>query len=108
MMLVIRTQVHENYGAHDWDGKGECPQYWKAKGGSEYKVLGLPVDVDFQEVFNIARSSVEISDNYFEEYVIDWSIENDRYLSQFEKDQLEYDGEIIFPEPTLQYDNLVA
>jgi hypothetical protein len=51
---------------------------------------------------------VEISDNYFEEYVIDWSIENDRYLSQFEKDQLEYDGEIIFPEPTLQYDNLVA
>jgi hypothetical protein len=25
VMLVIRTQYHENYGAHDWDGTGECP-----------------------------------------------------------------------------------
>ena len=23
--LVIQTQVKENYGVHDWDGKGECP-----------------------------------------------------------------------------------
>jgi hypothetical protein len=38
MMLVIRTQYMENYGAHDWDGQGECPQYWKAKGGSDYVV----------------------------------------------------------------------
>ena len=21
--IVIYTQVHENYGAHDWDGKGD-------------------------------------------------------------------------------------
>ena len=41
MMIVIRTQYHENYGAHDWDGEGECPQYWKAKGGSEYKILDV-------------------------------------------------------------------
>ncbi len=26
-------QYMENYGAHDWDGKGECPQRWKSKGG---------------------------------------------------------------------------
>ena len=25
MMLVIDTQYMENYGAHDWDGEGECP-----------------------------------------------------------------------------------
>jgi len=29
MKLVITTQVYENYGVHDWDGRGECPQYWK-------------------------------------------------------------------------------
>ena len=29
--LLITTQVYENYGSHDWDGEGECPQYWKAK-----------------------------------------------------------------------------
>ena len=36
--LLITTQVYENYGAHDWDGRGECPQYWKAKGGNDYVV----------------------------------------------------------------------
>ena len=49
MMLVITTQVYENYGAHDWDGKGECPQYWKAKGGSEYKILGVPLNINYGE-----------------------------------------------------------
>ena len=38
MKLVIHTQFKENYGAYDWDGKGECPQYWKFKGGSTYVV----------------------------------------------------------------------
>ena len=38
MKLVIHTQYCENYGAHDWDGVGECPQYWKFKGGSTYVV----------------------------------------------------------------------
>lgn len=33
MQLLITTQIQENYGAHDWDGEGACPQYWKFKGG---------------------------------------------------------------------------
>ena len=41
MKLLITTQVRENYGAHDWDGTGECPQYWKFKGGNEYLVLNV-------------------------------------------------------------------
>ena len=40
MMLVIDTQYCENYGAHGWDGEGECPQHWKFKGGSHYKKIG--------------------------------------------------------------------
>ena len=46
----VTTAVRENYGAHDWDGAGECPQYWKCKGGDEYIIIGAPsVDdaVDF-------------------------------------------------------------
>ena len=39
MKLHIQTQVYENYGAHDWDGEGQCPQYWKAKGGNDYICL---------------------------------------------------------------------
>ena len=41
MKLVIQTQYKENYGAHDWDGKGECPQYWKFKGGDTYVVRNV-------------------------------------------------------------------
>ena len=40
-IVVAFYQVHENYGAHAWDGEGECPQYWKAKGGSERVVAEL-------------------------------------------------------------------
>ena len=41
MKLVIQTQYKENYGAHDWDGQGECPQYWKFKGGDTFVVQGV-------------------------------------------------------------------
>ena len=41
MKLVIQTQIKENYGAHDWDGEGECPQRWKFKGGTTYVVNDL-------------------------------------------------------------------
>lgn len=31
-LLVATYAYSENYGAHDWDGKGTCPQFWKSKG----------------------------------------------------------------------------
>jgi hypothetical protein len=37
--LYASGQYMENYGAHDWDGEGECPQYWKCKGSDEVKVM---------------------------------------------------------------------
>lgn len=106
MMLVIRTQYMENYGAHDWNGTGECPQYWKSKGGSEYKVTGVPLNIDYAEV--VSAAGVEKSNDYCREYIIDWSIESDDYLSWFEKSQLEYDGEIACREPEIEYEELVV
>ncbi len=104
MMLVIRTQYMENYGAHDWDGTGECPQYWKMKGGSEYKITNVPLNIDYQEVVSMAN--VERDNEYCREYILDWSMEADDYLSWFEKSQLEYDGEITSKEPTIEYSEL--
>lgn len=106
MMLVIRTQYMENYGAHDWDGQGACPQYWKFKGGSEYKILGVPLNIDYAEV--VAAAGVETDNDYCREYILDWSIEGDDYLSEFERSQLEWEGEIQFKEPTLEYSEIVA
>jgi hypothetical protein len=104
MMLVIRTQFMENYGAHDWDGTGECPQYWKMKGGSEYKITNVPLNIDYQEVVSMAN--VERDNEYCREYILDWSMEADDYLSWFEKSQLEYDGSIACKEPTIEYSEL--
>jgi len=104
MMLVIRTQFMENYGAHDWDGTGECPQYWKMKGGSEYKITNVPLNIDYQEVVSMAN--VETDNIGCREYILDWSLESDDYLSWFEKSQLEYDGKVTCAEPIIEYSEL--
>lgn len=106
MKLVIRTQYMENYGAHDWDGKGECPQYWKMKGGSEYMIEGVPLNIDYAEV--VAAADVEKNNEYCREYILDWSLESDDYMSWFENSQLEYDGSIACPEPRIDYNELVV
>lgn len=44
VQIAIGGQYMENYGAHDWDGKGQCPQYWKAK-GEHVEVMVCNVDL---------------------------------------------------------------
>jgi len=99
MMLVISTQCYENYGT-------ETDPYWKAKGGSEYKILGVPTDVDLDEVVTLVRGDIEKSNDYVQETILGYGLEADDYLSWFEKSQLEYDGDIEFPEPTIEYSDL--
>lgn len=79
MKLVIQTQFKENYGAHDWDGKGECPQYWKFKGGETYVFANLiPNDVTRIQESGIPTLTrlIENRDESFEEYILDWSFED--------------------------------
>lgn len=104
MMLVVKTQYMENYGAHDWNGIGVCPQRWKYKGGSEYKIRNTPANLSNAEYARLI-SSVDIArDNeYCREYVMEWSIESDDYKSWFEKSQLEHDGSITYAEPEFDY-----
>lgn len=106
VMLVIRTQVYENYA---WNEDGSIGTgvntYWKAKGGSEYKVLNVPLNTDYEAIVTLA--AVERNDDYFQESVIDWSIESDDYLSWFEKSQLDYEGSITCKEPTMEYADLI-
>ena len=106
MMLVIATQDYENYAAHDWDGQGECPQYWKAKGGSEYKITNIPANTDPAEVVELVRSEIECSNEYFQTTIVGYGIEPDTYLSDFEQSQLDYEGSIQFAEPTIEYNEI--
>ena len=92
--LLITTQVYENYGAHDWDGVGECPSYWKAKGGSDYVVKKFTGDATMAVM--CLRAQIE-SDNYaFRETVIDFRLVKDDYLTEFEQSQLDYEGKIRY------------
>ena len=95
--LLISTQVHENYGAHDWDGEGQCPQYWKAKGGNDYVVKQFKGgESAATEAIMGLRSQIECNNDGFQETIIGWEIVGDKYLTEFEQSQLDYDGEVIY------------
>jgi hypothetical protein len=102
MKLVITTQVYENYGAHAWDGRGECPEYWKAKGGNDYVVKNFR-GKDVTQAVMALRSQIEEDSPYFREHIVDFNIVADDYLTQFERDQLEFDGQIEFPAKELVF-----
>ena len=95
--ILIQTQVYENYGAHDWDGQGECPQYWKAKGGNDYRVhLDAVTDAPMLVVETI-RPEIERDTVGYRETIVDWELVDDDALTASERDQLEFDGEIKYP-----------
>jgi hypothetical protein len=92
--LLITTQVYENYGAHDWEGEGECPQYWKAKGGSDYVVKKFKGDVTTAVM--CLRSQIECDNEHIKENIINFELVADDYLTEFEQSQLDYEGKITY------------
>lgn len=60
MRALITTLHRENYGAHNWDGQGECPQHWKNKAHYEY-VVELPEDAtEAQQAATLDRLSAAV------------------------------------------------
>jgi hypothetical protein len=77
MKAVIQTQFLENYGAHDWDGQGECPQYWKPKGGDTYVIdISISQNMDI-EFWKHLMSFIEYSGDYAREYSVGETIVDD-------------------------------
>ena len=100
-MIVIQTQYRVNYGTAD-------EPYWKSKGGSDYKVTNAPdlSDTQLTKFILSIRSQIEYNETFSEEYIISFFTAKDDYLSEFEKSQLEFDGEILYKEPVLNYEEL--
>jgi hypothetical protein len=86
MKLAIYTQYAENYGAHDWDGEGECPQYWKMKGGSTFVVENLSVEQARSAIESgipTLRGLIEYSNHGAREYVMDINVlDNDAEVGE--------------------------
>ena len=95
-IITLTTQYEENYGAHAWDGKGECPQYWKMKGGHEYIAKKISVaeatDKAFvEQIVEDYKPYVERSTHYDSEYVIDWNIESEaQFNARHKAEEEEY------------------
>ena len=106
MMLVIDTQDRENYAAHN----GFTGEYaWKMKGGQSVKVINIPKGVDPATIVEALRSDIEdLDNNYFRSEIIDYNLQEDGWMSAFERSQLEYEGSIVAPEPTIDWSEAVA
>jgi hypothetical protein len=101
MKLHIITQYMENYGAHDWDGTGECPQYWKMKGGEDYFILNVD-DTEVDAAIAQVRGDIEWNDIGSRQYIIGYGLVADDFMTEFEISQLEYDGRIAYPAKVLE------
>ena len=108
MKLHIQTQIQENYGAHDWDGEGACPQHWKFKGGNDYMVAvdavkaGEFFDKKCEMIADSVRGQIEENSDYYRETILGWTLVADDFLTDFEQSQLEYDGAIVYPARVLE------
>jgi hypothetical protein len=95
----------ENYGAHDWDGEGECPQHWKFKGGEDFFYpLGqfAPNAEHIEELIHFFRKDIEWDDVGSRQYIVGYGIVEDDFMTAFEKSQLEYEGSITYPAKVLE------
>ena len=95
--VIINCQYKENYGAHDWDGNGQCPQRWKMKGGFQFSV---EMDADFllyeeESCVAVFNQMLEAESNDYEafEYIdheIQWSeptkLDSDKFLKLLQKE----------------------
>ena len=97
MNIHIHTQYRENYGS------AEQP-YWKFKGGDTIVVTGFthPLTAGIGQaaatVVAQLRSTIEYANPMSEEYILDWELLPEGTLTQWEKDQLEFDdGKIDSP-----------
>jgi len=78
MKIILATQFLENYGAHCWNGEGECPQHWKFKGGSTYILDGLDVSLATNaKLWEALESHVCHKDEWSEEYILETHLVDD-------------------------------
>lgn len=114
MKLYIFTQDQENYGAHDWDGEGEVPQYWKSKGGTDYivDVEGFNWNHEFSEknlrmIVDELRFIIDESSDYYRSSILGYEKVEDNFMTDYEQSQLQYDGKVMFPAIRKTYNEMM-
>ena len=83
----------ENYGT-------ESAPYWKFKGGETY-VVSFPVGMAADDVVALARPRIEYANPMASEHIIGWKAMPADAATQWEADQLEFDGRVDSLSPRL-------
>ena len=114
MKLFIFTQNQENYGAHDWDGEGEVPQYWKMKGSTDYivDIEGFRWNDTFAEknlrmIVDELRFIIDESNDFYRSNIIGYEKVEDDFMTEFEQSQLEYEGKVMYPAIRKTYNEMM-
>ena len=101
--LLITTQVYENYA---WREDGTIgtgvDAYFKPKGGDEYVVRGVDPEQVF-EVLEKVAGQIEKANDYYQEFIVDTKIVEDDFLTEYELNQLAFDGSITYPAKELEF-----
>ena len=105
--LIVYTQVFENYAMHDGDDR-EREDHWKAKGGNEYSIVVEGADMSnltmeqIKTAIQDALKEIEQDNRYYREYMVGQPevLEEGEY-TEFERNQLDYEGSILFPPTTI-------
>jgi len=102
MKAIILTQIYENYA---WKEDGSIGTgvnaYFKAKGGDEYVVRNIDSETVF-EILEKVAVQIEQSNDYYQEFIVDVKIVEDDYLTESEKNQLEWEGRIVYSPKELE------
>ncbi len=103
--LLITTQVYEKYAWREDGTLGTgADAYWKAKGGSDYVVKNFQgSEQDATMAVMALREQIEQANDAYMEHVVDFVIVADDYLTEFERSQLEYEGQITYPARELEW-----
>lgn len=96
MKILITTQYTENYGTLE-------EPYWKLKGGEDYFITDFHgSEEDATKVVMANREKIEYSNLFSKERIIDFFVVPDDFISEFERQQLEYEGKVTFPAKILE------
>jgi hypothetical protein len=94
--IYVMTQNYENYGSED-------EPYWKPKGSSDYFIPNFTgTQEQAIEVVNSMADKIEYSNEYATSTILGIEVVADDYMTEFERDQLDYEGKIRFPAKVLE------
>ena len=94
--IYVMTQDYENYGSED-------EPYWKPKGGSDYFITNFTGSTEQAvALVNSMAEKIEYANEYATSTIIGVEVVADDYMTEYEQDQLNYEGQIRYPAKVLK------